>query len=129
MWRKSVIAGLALVTASTMSLARPQDDEEFLEKRLEIMTERLELEPAQTEELRHILESQHQAMQQLHAESESRIRSILTSEQEEKLTQMREQRKDRREAFMRNRQRDWEEGDQRCPVHDRKYDKRGRQGS
>lgn len=125
MWSKWVTIALALTTASTLALAQPRDDGEFLERRLEIMSERLDLEHAQTEELRQILESQHQAMQQLHEQGENRIRGILTSEQAERLTEMQEQRRGKREAI-RNRRNRGEDEDERCPMHDKKPGKRGK---
>ena len=93
-FRKTLIGTtlVSLLAVSGLSLAGgPRGPEQ----RLAHLSEALTLTDDQRAAMEDIFREQGQAMRQLHAETESKIASVLTEEQEVKLKTMREERREK----------------------------------
>ncbi|KAF0808929.1 hypothetical protein A167_02274 [Alcanivorax sp. S71-1-4] len=86
---------VSLLAVSGLSLAGGprHDGPQGPGARLEHLSEALSLTDDQRDAMADIFREQGQAMRQLHAETESKIASVLTEEQEVKLKAMREERR------------------------------------
>ena len=116
--KHALIAGLSLFALSGAALAdRPVDRQAMMEQRFSHMAERLELTDNQREALRDIFTEQRQAMQQVRAETDSKVSSVLTAEQKDTMTAMREERRER-----------WAERGERRGDREARGERRGRDG-
>lgn len=78
-------AGVALITASTLSFAEPDRAAHFFER----MKEKLSLTDTQSEQVKEIMQTQRTKKEALREETDAKIKAVLTPEQVEKLDAMR----------------------------------------
>ena len=102
--RTALLVGLAALTVVGASVAAPgKNAEQRIEKRVERITERLNLSPEQADTLATVMREQAAKQQALREETRTRIDSILNDEQRAQAAEMREQRKERRQSKRRGR--------------------------
>ena len=93
---KTVLAGLiGLSVTLTPQAAFADWGEKGVDKRVEHMTEGLNLAPDQTTQVKAILEEEKAAIQKIREESQQKISAVLNAEQQEKYNQMKEKREEK----------------------------------
>lgn len=95
MKKTTVIALSALLFSSPVLAADHGGGKGYQEKRVQMMSERLDLDDSQRAALREILTEQHQTMQQLRNQTRGKIEGILNPQQQEAYQEMREERRSR----------------------------------
>lgn len=89
---------IATLIAATPVIAGPEKGwlgPEALDRKIERMTETLELTPEQQGELRDILEEQRTLAEQQRQETQARVRALMTPEQLDRIDEQREARMER----------------------------------
>lgn len=94
---------LANATAFAEPPRGPSDGENMMDRRLEQMTENLDLTEKQQDKIRDIMEDHRAAMKKQHERSEKRMRKVLTDEQIGQMEAMREKRRERFKEMMEQR--------------------------
>ena len=97
--RTSLLVGFAALAFVGAAFAASDNSlSPRIEKRIERITERLNLSPEQAESLAVVMREQAAKRKALRDETQSRIDELLNDEQRAQVTDFREQRKERRQA-------------------------------